>query len=246
MVFLGSLVIFIFLGLLIWGLVFLGLSFYLVRRNQAQLKAAYTGPLSFAPVNFTQSPRMNRMFFDEHTAALMQLGFNPIGDFTLSHLPYENYNRAFFHSPANTYALISQMRVKGFWSLLAKNPPPWFDFFTPFEEGITLTTTTNALAGLTARPASAIHQKALWNTPPEAFKQHTQGVNEMTHQDKKPQPVSAEGFFSSFSESFRRQGEFRQQQGYLRPEEVEAIARQRGKPVEGKIMAWILGKTNKG
>lgn len=123
--------------------------------------------------------------------------------------------------------------------------PPWFDFFTPFEEGITLTTTTNPLAGLTARPPSAVLQKALWTTPPEVFKQHQQAVKDLINQGQRPQTVSAEGFFTAFSESFRRQGEYRQQQGYLRPEEVQAIARQRGKAVEGKIMAWMLGKTNK-
>lgn len=243
---LGNLLLFSVVGLIVWVLIFLGLTYYLIKRNRAQLRTLYSQKLTFAPTNFTQSPKMNRGFFDQNTTLFLQMDFTPIGDFTIPQLPTENYNRALFHSSYYTYALMSQMRVRGFWAALTKNLPPWLEFITTFEDGSSLTTTTNAAAGAMARRPEAMLQKALWTSPPEVFNQHIQVLQDLMSKGKTPRPVSLEGFFVAFQEGFRREGEFRQKQGYLRPEEVQAIARERGKPVEGKIMAWMLGKIDKG
>lgn len=245
MAFWGNVILFLLLGLLVWVLIFWGLIYYLIQRNRAQLRALFSLELTFVPVNFTQSPRMNRGFFDQNTTALLQMDFTPLGDFTIPQLPTENYNRALYFSPANTYALLSQMRVRGLWSLLTKNMPPWFEFFTTFEDDTSLTTTTNPAAGVVARSPQALLQKALWTYPKEVFDQHLQTQKQLAAQGKVPQPVSLEGFFVAFAEGFRREGEFRKQYGYLRPQEIQAIARESSHSREGKIMSWILGKIDK-
>lgn len=234
------------LGLIAWVLIFLGLTYYLIRQNRTQLKSLFDAKLTYAPINFTQAPRMNRGFFDENTAYFMQLDFTPIGDFTIPQFPTENYHRALYHSPYHTYALMSQMRVKGFWSYLTRNLPPWFDFITNFEDGTSLTTTTSTTADVAARPPQALLQKGVGSFPPEVFNQHVKMLNDLMNEGKKPLPVSLEGFFAAFQEGFRQQGEFRKKHGYLSPLEVQTIARQSGKPLEGKIMSWVVGKMDRG
>ena len=172
------------------------------------------------------SPRPRKwtgFFFDQNTIVLLQLGFTPIGDFTIPHHPQRNYNRAFFHSAYYTYTYILQLREKGWSPILLKKAPPWLEFFTTFADGMTLRTTTNHMAAFMIQRPQLILQQAPPATPLQVFNQHVQGVNEQIKQGKVPRPVSGERFFADYQERFRQEREFRQKFGYLHPQEIKSL-----------------------
>jgi hypothetical protein len=58
-------------------------------------------PWLFEPIAVEDLPRHHRSFFEEHTAALLQLGFQPLGDFVLRRDPAPSCSR-YFLSPCRT------------------------------------------------------------------------------------------------------------------------------------------------
>jgi len=91
----------------------------------------------FAPVDASQLAEPIRRMFDQHTPALVQLGFQPIGDFRMKSKPVEVHDRLFLSRDGNTLTAICAVLKGGgvaFMSVLSdgtavhtsssKNPRP--------------------------------------------------------------------------------------------------------------------------